>query len=287
MDLYEVLSLYRLYRPQLSDSTADQYRYAVRAMERHLGRTPKTRDLTEQIMLRFIAARQPAVSPRTLRRERGDILTLWRFAYRRRVAADPRDAEIPAISVPVDPPIALSISQMRTLLTACSLERGDIRGTEIAKSLWWRSLLLSMYWTGGRLSALLACRWIDLDGHLLLLRAAASKTRTGQVATLHEEACQSIRSLPRCGELIWPWPYNRRQVFAALKRIVYRAGLPTDRYHAFHAIRRTTATWSCVCGSLEIAQQALGHSRASMTQRYIDPRMIESPLPKTLPTLIG
>lgn len=286
MDLYALLKLYRTYRPQLKPGSAEQLQYSVRAFAKHLGRTPTVADLSEVSTLQFIASRLGQVSPRTVKRERGDILTLWRFAWRRKLTQeDPRDNEVPRVAVPYDPPIALTLEQVAAILDSCRFERATIRGTAIQKASWWRAVVLCLYWSGARISALLDALQRDLDRTTgwLHLAAASSKTAYGQYVQLPEEALEAIHAMGWDGELLFPWPYRHRQLFAALKRIIKRAGLPPDRYHAFHAIRRTTATLAAANGSLDLARQALGHTRESMTKRYLDPRFCGQSLVGVLP----
>lgn len=284
--LTELLNLYRLYRPQLSDSTAEQYRYALRSLEKHLGRPPSVQDLEDLTLLKFISARLAEVSPRTVARERGDIFTLWRFAWKRRLAPnDPRDADIPPVRLKHDPPIALTVQQVEDVLDSCRFERGMMRGTTIPKAAWWRSLVLTLYWTGSRIGAMLAARRDDLDAETgwLLLRADVAKTGIGQWVQLPPEV---VASLPG-DDILFPWPYGRRQIFAAMKRIAVRAGLPPSREYRFHAFRRTAATLATAHASLEIARRSLGHTRESMTLRYVDPRVSPSSLSSVLPRVVG
>lgn len=289
MDLYALISLYKLYRPQLKASSADQLRYSVRAFAKHLGRTPTVADFSETTFLNCLASRLGQVSPRTVRRERGDILTLWHFAWRRKLTSeDPRDAEVPRVAIPYDPPIALTLEQVAAILDSCRFERAMIRGTAIPKAAWWRAVILCLYWSGARISALISVQQADLDrttGWMRLVSADA-KTAFGQLVQLPQEALETIHAMGWNGEPIFPWPYQHRQLFAALKRIVGRAGLPTDRYHAFHALRRTTATLAAANGSLDLARQALGHTRESMTRRYIDPRFCGHSLVGVLPRVV-
>lgn len=135
MGLYELLQMYRLYRPQLAEATAEQYRYAIRSLEKFFKRAPTTTDLSEPVILRFLAARLAEVSPRTVRRERGDIFTLWRFAWKRRLCSeDPRDVDIPPIVPRIEPPIALTVEQVDSPIvswrtpTAWGLESGNLVG---------------------------------------------------------------------------------------------------------------------------------------------------------------
>jgi integrase len=289
VDLYELLSLYRLYRPQLAETTAEQYRYAIRSLEKFVRKSPTTEELTEPVILRFLSARLAEVSTRTVKRERGDILTLWRFAWRRKLCrCDPRDAEIPHLQPRTEPPIALTVQQVEAILDSCRFERSNIRGTEILKSAWWRALVLVLYWSGARIGAIIEANRDDLDSATgwLHLRAESAKTGSGQWCQLPLDVVRAIPVDP-ASESLFPWPYGRRQLFAALKRIVVRAGLPAGREYRFHAFRRTAATLATAESSLDVARRALGHSRESMTLRYIDPRVSSQPLLSVLPKVVG
>lgn len=286
MELYELLSLYRLYRPQLSESTAEQYRYAIRSMEKFVQKSPTTEELSEPVILRFLAARLAEVSPRTVKRERGDIFTLWRFAYKRKLTEhDPRDSDIPPVRLRQEPPIALTVSQVEAIVDSCRFERSTIRGTEISKAAWWRSLVLVLYWSGARIGAVIATNRTDLDASTgwLHLRAESAKTGLGQWVQLPLDVVEAIPG----DDLLWPWPYGRRQLFAALKRIVVRAGLPPSREYRFHAFRRTAATLATHAASLDLASRALGHTTRAMTLRYVDSRVATESLSRVLPRVVG
>lgn len=286
MELIELLNLYRMYRPQLSDSTAEQYRYAIVSLAKFLGRTPLASDLSEHTLLRFVASRLAQVSPRTVKRERGDVFILWRFAWKRRIAEhDPRDADVPHIQLRHDPPIALTVQQVEDVLVSCRMERGCLRSTEILKSDWWRALVLVLYWTGARIGAVIQATHDDLDTGTgwLHLRSDTAKTRVGQWCHLPAEVVAAIPG----DDYIFPWPYSHRQLFSALKRIVVRAGLPPSREYRFHAFRRTAATLATASSSIDVARLALGHSRERMTLGYLDPRVSHQQLSAVLPRIVG
>lgn len=286
MDLYELLTLYRLHRPQLADSTAECYRYAIRSFERFLGRVPVLPDLQEGTILRFLGRRLKEAAGWTCKREVGSLSLLWSFAWRRKLTPhDPRDADIPPVRLQHDPPIALTVAQVEAVLDSCRFERGLMRSTQTLKAAWWRSLVLTLYWTGARIGAVLATHRDDLDAETgwLLLRSDAAKTGVGQWVRLPPEV---VDSLPG-DDLLFPWPYGRRQIFAAMKRIAVRAGLPPSREYRFHAFRRTAATLATAHASLELARRSLGHSRDSMTLRYVDPRISPATLSAVLPRVVG
>jgi integrase len=277
--------MYRLYRPQLSESTAEQYRYAIRSLEKFVASPPTTKELSEQVILRFLSARLAEVSPRTVKRERGDILTLWRFAWRKKLATDPRDADIPAIQQRTEPPLSLTVQQVESILDSCRFERGVLRGTSIAKAVWWRLLVLVLYWSGARIGAVIAIRQRDLDRATgwVHLSSESAKTGVGQYVQLPLDLAAELPDT----DLLFPWPYGRRQLFAALKRIVVRAGLPPSREYRFHAFRRTAATLATSAASLDVASRALGHTTQAMTLRYVDPRVSSRPLSAVLPRVVG
>jgi len=287
--LYELLGLYRLYRPQLADSTAETYWYAIRAFEKVCRHPPRLADLSEARLLEFAASRlADGGAQQTVRRELGTLFRLWRFAWRRKLgAADPRDVELPTIRLSHEPPIALTLAELEAVLSSAAREPGRMpHGPHAAD--WWVSLVLVLYYTAARISALLAVEWgdVDLETGWLHLGAGHAKTRLGQWHQLPECAVQKVMRLMRGRQArIWHWPYCRRQRHVALKRIMLRAGLPDRREYAFHIFRRTTATQLVLATDLSTAQRVLGHSREAMTARYIDPRQVSPDLGALLPRL--
>jgi integrase len=86
-------------------------------------------------------------------------------------------------------------------------------------------------------------------------------------------------------ELLWPWPYGRRELWTAFGRILRRAGLPDDRHHKFHCLRRTCYTLVTIHGSSEVAAQQLGH-RTDMSRFYLDrSQMLQRQAADVLPLL--
>lgn len=289
MDLASLLSLYRLHRPQLQDSTAETYRYAIVALEKHLGRTPTVNDLTEPIILTYLSRRLGEAAEWTCKRELGSLMLLWRFAWKKKLTqTDPRDADMPTVRLKQAPATAMTLDEFRAVLDSCRFERAKIAGTAIQKSLWWQSLLTAAYYSAARISALLATTWgdLDMDAGWLLLSADTAKTGIGQYCRLPEESLTLTEKLGKTSCMIWPQPYNRRWLWQSMRRIVKRAGLPDDRRYRFHAIRRTAATLAVANGSLEQARVLLGHTTQRMTARYIDPRIV-TPQSSILPRVVG
>ncbi|MGH7140114.1 MAG: tyrosine-type recombinase/integrase [Pirellulales bacterium] len=148
----------------------------------------------------------------------------------------------------------------------------------------WFALLLTVYDTGSRISAIMDCTPADLDwqAKTLTLRAGTTKSRKCQVMGLSDQTLEAIRAIsdPARGYL-FPWPFGRakrdwRTLRTRYKSILQRAGLPKSKIHLFHKVRRTTATELVLAGGLAAAREHLGHSAESVTKRYIDRRRLDS-----------
>ncbi len=286
--MYDLLILYRAHHPQLKPSTAEAYRYALRALEQHLGRTPDLGDLSESVLLSFVSVRLRKGSQQTVKRELGTLLRLWRFGWNRKIIdRDPSTAAIPAIHIDRDPPIALTPGELKAVFESCRMEEGSVRGTSISKAAWWYALVQVLYWSGGRISAVLSLGSGDLDHKTGWLRLSAknSKTGSGQLIQISREAVQAVEAMRWIGDRIFTNPYQRRWLWTSWKRIIRRAGLPPDRRHGFHCIRRTTATLATANASIDLAKRILGHSTEAMTQLYVDPRQCGASLVGILPRI--
>ena len=272
-------TIYRPYHPQLSDGAAELYLMAIRSLSQYVGRPATIDDLSEEVLIAWINWRLSHAAPKTVRRQRGELLALWRFAYRRRVCSCPC-GDIPVVVVRRPVPVAWSPEEVRALVAAAATLPGHIRGTQIAQGDWWVSLLLFLYATGARISAALAVAPSHLDTArgFVQLRPETAKTGMGQVLRLPQYVVDAVSRIydPRASR-VWVCPYHRHWLFGTLGRICRLAGLPADRGHKFHCLRRTHATMVAAFGSLDLAQRDLGHTSPAMTWRYIDPRFLGGP----------
>jgi hypothetical protein len=95
-----------------------------------------------------------------------------------------------------------------------------------------------------------------------------------RIYTLHPDTAaylEMIREPKR--ELIFPWPLVPGHIHFAYARILRRAGLPSDRWHQFHAIRRSVASHGMAHGMDPVS--ILGHADGGALARksYIDVRI--------------
>lgn len=264
-------AVYAPHRLGISPSTIQQYGFACTSLEKFCGRTVTVAELTDDLVLRWLSQRLQEVSPKTVKRERCTILTLWRWAARHGYNATP-PVDIPMIKVPRQPVVTWELDQIERIVMACRTQRGELHGTGISKAAWWSSLILFLYWVAPRIRAALAIKTADLnmERRTVLLRADAAKTGEVQVLAIGDQAVTAIAAhyCPH-RKFVWPYPYNSRQVWVQFKTILRTAELPTDRYHMFHCLRRTCYTQAVKYGSREIAQRQLGH-RSDMSRFYED-----------------
>ena len=222
----------------------------------------------------WLGKRRGQVAAKTIQRERVTLLTIWRFAYEEDLV-DEFPKRIPKITLTRKIPKAWKLEEFEQILIAISKLRGEMRETGILRSVWWTSLVLSLYWTGARIGALLQVRTEDvsLDDRQLILRADSAKTGEPQMLCLHQQAAEAIaKHYDLTRELVWPYPFHRRQIYEQLKAILKTAGLPNDRYRMFHAFRKTCFSLAYAHGSAEIARAQRGH-RTDMSRHYLDPRV--------------
>lgn len=270
-------SQYVPYHLGLSANTIYLYGRACRSLQEFHGREIDMTELSDALVLPWLHQRLQQVDPKTARRERGDLLTIWRWAANRGDCPT-FPVEIPTIKVSRRPALAWLPEEHAQIVKAATSLKGEMRGTGIPRSLWWSSLLTFLYWVGTRLQATLEIEPNDLNlrQRYVVLRPEVAKTE-GQIVRLHEQVIESLMPFwDARRKKVWPYPYNRRQIWPQLKRILRQAGLPADRYHMFHCWRRTTYTLTVRGAGFQAAQNQLGH-KTDLSYCYLDTRQLDLP----------
>jgi len=260
-------------RIEVSADYATNLAAVVTRFSAHLGRDAMLADLTEQSVAAYLMAYRRAWSPRSTNNQRQLLLCLWRAAYDHLlVPASPRARLIRRLPVEYDPPEAWTTEQVGQLIATASALKGSI--ASVPRSRWWVSLLLTMFWSGCRIGALLKSPAANYRGGLLLVRG--QKNHRSQLYILRPSCCAEIDATdPHLRPLLWPWPHCRRHLFAEMRRICEASGLPCEKKHGdlFHKLRRTTLSL-CAAVDPAIAQRQGGHSDYRTTETfYIDPRI--------------
>lgn len=164
----------------------------------------------------------------------------------------------------------LTLGEIAALLAKCdraprpSLRPGD----------WWRSLLLTAYYTGLRCGTLLELRWewliTDELGDWLRIPAEAMKgKRRGHWAAVPpvlRSQLDALRKLTGRGAMLFPWPHGE-SYFHQTRRVLWSlAELPAERsgYNALHGIRKRAATELAKIDGL-ITPLFLGHAAQGVT----------------------
>jgi integrase len=200
------------------------------------------------------------------------ILAQWRFLQRKGIVST--YPEVRRLPEPTRIPKAWLTSEAERLLVACSETDGMIAGISAAN--WWYAIHLVIYDTGERIGAVLGLRWddLDVDTGWLTIRAELRKGKKNPLMRkLRPGTLESLRAmiLPK-RDVIFAWDRNFTQLFPHYKKIRERAGLATDRRSGFHRMRRTVASYFKAAGG--DATELLDHSARSVTQAYLDPRIV-------------
>ena len=263
-------------RLNLKPLSADQLRYTIRSFSKFLGHDACLHDLTELSVLRWLQVRRAQCSMATVKRERGDILCLWKFAHKRGLYPTP-PADIEPIKLVQKIPRAFSVADLESILAVTRRLRGEMRGTGVQRHSWYTSLVLFLYDTGSRITASLGVRPddINLDSRYVLMEAQHSKTGVEQIVNLSDQTIASIAAMyDQSRELVWPYPWHKRRLWLNLHEICDAAGVKLAKGEGFHVLRRTHATYTVKTHGWQRAQADLGHTNEAMTRRYVDPRLL-------------
>lgn len=227
--------------------------------------------------------RQPATANRFIRH----VAALWRFAA--------QDESVHHIIKPVtklrkhkEPkrvPEAWAPDQFNSMVEVAGRLDGMVG--EVPASIFWPCLLLTCYWTGVRISALMSLRVadVDLENCTIKFTAETQKHFADQVFYIPQDLVDLIKQLnpasrghdllfgdwPKDRTGVWGWKYLNQE----FGRIAKKAGLATGWRYKWHMVRRTVATQVCAAAGKSAAQSLLGHASASTTVRYLDPRFLK------------
>lgn len=136
----------------------------------------------------------------------------------------------------------------------------------------WRDLLETLWHTGARITALLACRLDALNGEWLTLDADDDKTLVEKRKRLPASLCERLRRSARPDSRLFGFPRSLPTLRRHYRLILLAAGLPAGRRDLLHKVRRTSATIVAAQSGLEAACAHLGHSDSRMTRaNYVDP----------------
>jgi integrase len=185
-------------------------------------------------------------------------------------------------------PLALTVEEFgKVLATAQNWRR---KNCGYSGSVWWLAVLLTAWETGLRLTALLTLRTIDVlwDSAGLLCQPDDQKDSEGMWFALQPDTLVALRAIWEPDRvLLFPRKVEVTQVGRWFRRILDQSGIyaPKGCGLCFHRVRKSKASYTEAAGG--DAQRALGHSARSVTERYLDPRIVgrayQPPMPLPRP----
>ena len=214
------------------------------------------------------------LAARTANKFRDKMLAIWRFLAQRGMLTTWPDVK-PAVELRRIP-VAWSREQLAKLWAACEAQQGKIGA--MSASLWWHSLHTVAGDTGERISGLLSIRRddVDLDQQWVVIRTEGRKgegVRTRRAGYIPRRAICCGSFFRRCVGFVFEWPMDRTYLWSRYSALLKDAGLPTDRQHKFHCLRKSVASYFEAAGGS--ATDALGHSDSRITKRHsLDPHIV-------------
>lgn len=172
-------------------------------------------------------------------------------------------------------PRAYTVEQVAALFRAAE----NMRHWSYMRRAQGQAILALCYYTGCRISHILATKRDQMDWETGTVKIINSKSRIEQVFKLPMEAVEIIKDAadvasthPRY-EYLFPHPNPRRMLLTIKKR----AGFPHGDHMFFHGLRRACATHIAAARGVRAASDHLGHADMAVTIRsYLDPRQINT-----------
>lgn len=277
MTLFDVVDRYAARRLMGANKrTETKYRRVVRYLGQVVGRLPLVEDLTDDNVAAVMQMKmREGCSPYTVNDIRSKLVSLWTFAAKRGDA--PRFPDVDRLAEPAAAPVAWSADQLASVFAAMDAATQPVAG--VPGPLWWKTLLSILWDTGERRGAIVnRLPWSCLVDGRLLVPAEVRKGKTrDKLYTLHADTvalCDQVRAFGH--DLIVKWDRTDEQLVNRYRTLLKRAGLPHDRKHMFHCIRRSVASHAAASGA--DATAILDHADPSITRRYyLDPRIVPQP----------
>jgi integrase len=260
-----------------SRRTKDLYESTLRSFAKFLERLPTLDDLVDDVVAAYLSwyVALPR-SPYSANKQRDNLLAIWRFAARKRYVD--RYPDVQAETEPIRVPRAWTTDEIARLFLSIAKEPGWIAG--VPASAWWRALHLVAWDCGERIHAIRSLLWehVDLRSEWIYVPAEIRKgkreDRAYRIARDTRDALEAIRLPSRAEVFPWPWA-SENYIYAKYRPILQRAGLPSDRKHMFHCLRKSVASHYEAAGG--DATKLLGHSARRVTMAYLDPRIATPP----------
>lgn len=286
--LSQYLPTYFSLRPDAGTESRKQFESAVRRFSALLGHPATLSDLTETTIRDFLAEYRGNHSSATTNSLRAHLLAIWRTAWELGdLPAPPKTRQIPKCKPKASLPEAWSSTEVYRLVEAVETYRRRYRTSPTAA--WWRAILLTCYYTGERIGAILSAELSDFSADNGWLSFRHTKTGQPRLCAIPLDCVEAIAAIAAdrpAGETRLFWcRISKEALRKSLKFVGRAAGLAIGRNRGgvFHKLRRTA-------GSLVEAQGFdgslfLGNTRKVFLTHYCDPRLARTTA--TLPPSLG
>lgn len=255
-------------------NTRRNYEINLRHFDRFCGRPATIDDLTDDQVTDCMwwLFDDGSRAARTANKFRDVILATWRLLHRKGLVD--RWPDVPPLPEPDRAPVAWTRQQLKRLWDACESQQGMIHN--IPARHWWHCLHAVLWDSAERITAVTLLEWADVDletGHAKCRAENRKGGRADRVYRLHPDTVTALSGIQRSrNTLVFPWPYCRTYLWPRYGKLLAEAELPSDRWHKFHCLRKSVASWFEAAGGN--ATELLGHSSRRITRRYLDPRVI-------------
>ncbi len=250
------------------------YEITIRSFKKFLGREPLLHDLEDLTVSGYLSwHNDKGNTPHTIAKERDNILAIWRFAAREGHLT--KWPKVPPQRLPKKIPEAWLEEEIRSLFAACDEMPGKY--CNVPCPLFWKSLLLVIWDTGERISALMGVEWSDVNVKAGWIKVRAELRKGGnedKLSRLGQDTISYLKEVQKHAKLenVFAWPYSATYLWNRFGMLLKRAGLEKKRAK-FHKMRRSAASYYEAGGGN--ATELLGHSDRRITvQHYLDPRII-------------
>lgn len=251
---------------EISDSSVYQLRRSALIFERWAGEPIDVGAITDDQLSRWLYDLRNQYAQATLRKIRGDVLTLLRDAAEAGLCDPPK--RVRKIARPKPNPQAWSASEVAVIIEAATRLRGVlVDGRRRAD--YFSALFLAAWETGLRRSDLFRLRQRDIgDGGRIVL----TQKKTGDAHVAHVRP-DTVARLRRLGDTPLSWPSTNRLFYYWFDKVVAASGVPP--HGGLHCIRASGAT-DVALHQPGRQTRFLGHTTPAADSHYLDRRIIEA-----------
>ena len=273
--------LLELYAPLrgLDDRSIDLYRGTIDRFREHLEHEPLVEDMTDLVVAKFLQVRLRTVrwgkliSPATVRKDQAHLNCLATFAVKRGIATS--WLLVAPVKVPQKIPSAYTIEDITKIVQRARFRRGTVQW--VPAKWFWPTLVKTCFFTGERISSVLALTWadVDLDKAAILFPGARRKGQTRDIIRpIPSDLVIDLRSHAGSAlERVFPWDRNPTSIYNSLHLLAEQAGVIPRGFHGF---RKSAASYVAAGGGN--VSTFLAHENPRLAARYyIDPRIAGIP----------